>query len=166
MSSPVLARPELELGLLAQLLPGVGGHARRAPARAARAPSAASVVIPALASRSICVAVEPGDAREVVDARPSARRRRGLKSQIRQWSTGQRLGRRRVGDEALEPRADAPVVGAELARPERRLLARAEQHVDPLRLAALEPRELLVVEAELEDVRRLRVRASFVSSAS
>ena len=67
-----------------------------------------------------------------------------------------RLGRRRVGDEALEPRADAPVVGGELAGPEGRLLAGAEEDVDVLRLAPLDPRELLVVEEELEDVGGLR----------
>ena len=69
---------------------------------------------------------------------------------------GVRLGRRRVGDEALEPRADAPVVGGELAGLEGRLLAVAEQDVDVLGLAPLDARELLVVEEELEDVGGLR----------
>ena len=63
-----------------------------------------------------------------------------------------RLGRRRVGDELLEPRADAPVVGGELARVEGRLLARAEEDVDLPVGRPLDPRELLVVEEELEDV--------------
>ena len=67
-----------------------------------------------------------------------------------------RLGRRRVGDEALEPRADAPVVGAEVAGVEGRLVAVAEEDVDALGLAALDARELLVVEEELEDVGGLR----------
>ena len=99
--------------------------------------------------------VEPGHAREVVDRVP-VRVAERLEVADRAVVDRQRLGRRRVGDEALEPRADAPVVGAELVRAERRLLARAEQHVNRVRLAPLEPRELLVVEEQLEDVRRLR----------
>ena len=79
-----------------------------------------------------------------------------MNSQIPQWSTGSGSVARRIGDEALEPRAHAPVVRAELGGPERGLLARAEQDVDPLGLPALQPGELLVVEEELEDVRRLR----------
>ena len=75
-----------------------------------------------------------------------------LKSQTSQCSDRVRLGRRRVGDELLEPRADAPVVGGELARVERRLLAVAEEDVDLPVGRPLDPRELLVVEEELEDV--------------
>ena len=68
-----------------------------------------------------------------------------------------RVCRRRLGDELLEAPADAPVVGVEVGDAERLAGAGAEQHVHPLRWAALDARELLGVEAELEDVVRLRV---------
>jgi len=50
---------------------------------------------------------------------------------------GERLGQGRIGDEALEPPLDAPLVGGELPRPERLRRLVSEQHVDPLRLEAL-----------------------------
>ena len=68
-----------------------------------------------------------------------------------------RLGDRRVGDEPLEPAAESPVVRAELLGAERHALAGAEHDVHEPRGAALDPRDLLRVEAELEDVRGLRV---------
>ena len=96
----------------------------------------------------------PGDAAEVVDRVP-VRVADRLELADRAVRDGIRLRRRRVGDELLEPGADAPVVRGELLRAERRLLAGAEEDVDPLRLVPLDPRELLVVEEELEDVRGL-----------
>ena len=70
---------------------------------------------------------------------------------------GERLGLGRRADELLEPLADAAVVRAELARRERLLRLVPEQHVDVRRLEPLDPRDLLAVEAELEDVGGLRV---------
>ena len=111
--------------------------------------------MPAVASRSIWRPVHARDAREMVDRVP-VRVAQRLEVADAAVIDGQRLRRRRIGDEALEPGPHAPVVRAELLGPEGRLLAGAEQHVDPLGLAALQPGELLVVEEELEDVRRLR----------
>ena len=99
--------------------------------------------------------VDAGDAGEVVDGVP-VRVADRLEVADAAVVDGVGLGRRRVGDEALEPRADAPVVGGELAGLEGRLLAVAEQDVDVLGLAPLDARELLVVEEELEDVGGLR----------
>ena len=65
------------------------------------------------------------------------------------------LGRRRVGDELLEPRADAPVVGAELLGP-KDACSPEPSRTWICRSRSLDPRELLVVEEELEDVRGLR----------
>ena len=121
---------------------------------AGASPSCASVVIPSPASFSICVRRIPATRLRWSTASQRASQI-GLNSQIVAMRDRVRLGRRRVGDELLEPRADAPVVRGELPRAERRLLAGAEEDVDPLRLAALDPRELLVVVEELEDVRGL-----------
>ena len=118
-------------------------------------PSCASVVIPAVVEPLDLRPVDAGDAREVVDGVP-VRVADRLEVADAAVVDGVRLGRRRVGDEALEPRADAPVVGGELAGLEGRLLAVAEQDVDVLGLAPLDARELLVVEEELEDVGGLR----------
>ena len=116
-----LARAELELGLLAELRPGVGGipagagSARRAPElRERRDPGGGEL----LDLRP----VEPGDAGEVVDRVP-VRVAERLEVADRAVVDRVRLGRRRVGDEALEPRADAPVVGGELLRAGTSLLA-------------------------------------------
>ena len=148
------ARVELELRLLAVLGPAVGvdagGHGLgwRAPElRERRDPGG----FEPLDLRP----VDAGNAGEVVDGIP-VRVAERLEVADAAVVDGVRLGRRRVGDEALEPRADAPVVGGELLRPEALLLPVSEQHVDLVGLAPLDPRELLVVEEELEDVGGLR----------
>ena len=149
-----LARVQLELGLLAVLRPAV----RVDPGRhglGGRAPELRERRDPGGGELLDLRPVDPGDAREVVDLVP-ARVADGLEVADRAVVDRVRLGRRRVGDEALEPRADAPVVGGELDRAEGLLLARAEQDVNVLRLAPLDERELLVVEEELEDVGGLR----------
>ena len=100
--------------------------------------------------------LDPGDPAEVVDRVPV---------RVAPWPEladpapvdRERLGRRRIGDEALEPPLDAPLVGGELLRPERLHRLVPEQHVDPLRSDALQYSEPLAVEAELQDVRGLRV---------
>ena len=99
--------------------------------------------------------VDAGDAAQVVDVFPPLVAER-LEVADAAVVDRIRLGLRRVGDEALEPRAHVPVVGGEVAGVEAGLLPRAEQDVDLLRLAPLDPRELLVVEEELEDVGGLR----------
>ena len=58
---------------------------------------------------------------------------------------------RRGGDLGEEALLDPAVVGIELREPEAVLLARAEDDVDALGLAALEASDLLAVEAELEE---------------
>ncbi len=149
-----LARDELELGLLAVLGPAVGvdagGHGL-----GGRAPELRERRDPGRFEPLDLRPVDPGDAREVVDGVP-VRVADRLEVADAAVVDGVGLGRRRVGDEALEPRADAPVVGGELAGPEGRLLAVAEEDVDVLGLAPLDARELLVVEEELEDVGGLR----------
>ena len=145
-----LARVQLQLGLLAVLRPRVrvdpGRHrlcGRAAELRERRDPGGREL----LDLRP----VDAGDAGEVVDLVPP-RVADGLEVADIAVVDRVRLGRRRVGDELLEPRADAPVVGGELARVERRLLAVAEEDVDLPVGRPLDPRELLVVEEELEDV--------------
>ena len=101
-------------------------------------------------------AADPGDAAEVVDRVP-VRVAERLEVADAALRAGERLGPGRRADELLEPLADAPVVRAELARRERLLRLVAEQHVDVRRLEPLDPRDLLAVEAELEDVGGLRV---------
>ncbi len=59
------------------------------------------------------------------------------------------------GERAEEPLAHPPVVRLELREPERLPLAEAVLHVDVLDGRLLDPRDLLGVEAELQDVRRL-----------
>src|SRR5438552_3390572 len=68
-----------------------------------------------------------------------------------------RLGARRVRDEAFEAGADAPVIRAELLRSERLALAGPEDDVHKPRRASPDAGNLLGVEAELQDVVRLRV---------
>ena len=60
------------------------------------------------------------------------------------------------GERAEEPLAHPPVVRLELREPERLALASAVLDVDVLDGRPLDPRNLLGVEAELQDVRRLR----------
>ena len=67
------------------------------------------------------------------------------------------LGARRVLDEVFEPPADATVVGAELLRPKGSALAGTEHDVHLFRRLPLNASDLLRVEAELQDVVRLRV---------
>ena len=62
-----------------------------------------------------------------------------------------------LGDEPLEPATETAVVRAELLGTERDALAGTEHDVHPPRRTPLDARDLLGVEAELEDVRRLRV---------
>ena len=139
-----------------------GAASRRSPARAraAAAPAAPGRArrawrCPAASSFSICVRRMPAT-RERWSIASQCSSQSALKSQTPQWSFGQGSVGRRVGDEPLEPRAHAAVVGAELLRPERHALAGAEHDVDLPRLAPGDPPELLAVEAELEDVARLR----------
>jgi hypothetical protein len=60
-------------------------------------------------------------------------------------------------DGGEEARADSAVIGGELGGPKRLALAGAENDVEELGLAPLDASDLLCVEAELEDVGRLRV---------
>ena len=107
-----LARVELQLGLLAQLGPGVGGHpGRRGLGR--RAPELRERRDPGGGEPLDLRPVEPGDAGEVVDRVPVGVAD-GLEVADRAVVDRIRLGRRRVCDEALEPGSDAPVVGGEL----------------------------------------------------
>ena len=145
-----LARVQLELGLLAVLRPGVrvdpGRHwfgGRTAELGKRRDPRVGELLD--------LGPVDAGDAGEVVDAIPVLVAERPEVADVA-VPNGVGLGRRRVGDELLEPRTDAPVVGGELARVERRLLAVAEKYVDLPVGRPLDPRELLAVEEELEDV--------------
>ncbi len=148
-----LAPAELEARLLVQPLPDVhvepGRHRLLGCARQLR-----ERADPGAGELLDLRPPNPGDAAEVVDRVP-VRVADRLELADRAVRDGIRLRRRRVGNELLEPGADAPVVRGELLRAERRLLAGAEEDVDPLRLVPLDPRELLVVEEELEDVRGL-----------
>ena len=160
-----LARVQLQLGLLAVLGPRVGVDpgrhglcGRAAELRERRDPGGREL----LDLRP----VDAGDAGEVVDLVP-ARVADGLEVADVAVVDRVRLGRRRVGDELLEPRADAPVVGGELARVEARLLAVAEQDVDLLRLAGPGSARAARCRRGAGGCRRAwRERASLVSSAS
>src|SRR5215211_3416983 len=68
----------------------------------------------------------------------------------------QRVRRRLRRDELEEPRPRAPEVGVEVSRPERLALPRPEHEVHLGGFGALEARDLRAVEAELQQVRRLR----------
>ena len=109
---PGLARVQLQLGLLAQLRPALGvdpGRHRlggRAPERGERRDPGGSELLDLRA-------VDAGDAGEVVDLVPP-RVAEGLEVADAAVVDRVGLGRRRVGDELLEPRADAPVVGGEI----------------------------------------------------
>src|SRR5262249_5040987 len=70
---------------------------------------------------------------------------------------GPRLGAGCTRDEPLEPVADAALVRTELLGAGRHALAGAEHDVHEPRRAPLDAGDLLRVEAELEDVVRLRV---------
>ena len=86
MSSPGLARVQLQLGLLAQLRPAV----RVDPGRhrlGGRAPERGERRDPGVGELLDLRPVEPGDAAEVVDASQYASQS-ALKSQMPQWSTG------------------------------------------------------------------------------
>ena len=150
----VLVRPELELGLLAVLRPAVRVDAGR-HGLGRRAPELGERRDPGRGELLDLAPVDAGDAAQVVDVVPPLVAER-LEVADAAVVDRIRLGLRRVGDEALEPRAHVPVVGSEVAGVEAGLLPRAEQDVDLLRLAPLDPRELLVVEEELEDVGGLR----------
>ena len=154
----VVAEPRLELqrGLVVEPLEGRLGHARgpllgrdRAAERRKRRHSTPLELLD-------LAAADPGDAGEVVDRVP-VRVAERLEVADAALRAGERLGLGRCADELLEPLADAPVVRAELARRERLLRLVPEQHVDVRRLEPLDPRDLLAVEAELEDVGGLRV---------
>jgi hypothetical protein len=150
----VLARPELQPGLPVDPRERLGRDARgRRLGGCVREPGERRD--PCRPQPRDVVAPDPGDAAEVVGRVPP---RVAHGAQLADLATvdGVRLGVERPAEEVDETRAHPPVVRAELARPEARELARPEQHVDPLRLAPLQPRELLVVEAELKHVRGLR----------
>ena len=147
---------QLQVGLLAQLLEGVLGDAVRdrvGGRRAERGERARSRRRARLATWRRWIPATP---REVVDVLPVLVAER---PELADAAVVDRvgLGRRRVGDEVLEPPADAPVVGAELLGPEGLLGQVAEQDVDARGREALDRRDPLAVEAELEDVGGLRV---------
>ena len=96
------------------------------------------------------------DAREAVGLCPSAPRRAAEVADCAVLRPA-RARSAAVCDEGFEPAPNAPVVSAELLGPEGRALARAEHDVHELRRASLDAGDLLGVEAELEDVVRLRV---------
>ncbi len=86
----------------------------------------------------------------------SRSRHRRRKSQIPQWSQGHGYVSVPTIERCEEPLAHAPVVRLELGDAERLALAAPVLDVDALDGRALDPRDLLGVEAELQDVRRLR----------
>ncbi len=145
----------LELRLLAQVLERARLHRRRAALLGGggeRGDGRDALLLEPVR----LVAAQPGDERQVVVRVPL---RLAARQEVADLAVRdrQRVGRRLRGEPAQEALAHAPVVGTEVDGPERLALARAEQHVHPLRLAPLDARDLLGVEAELEDVRRLRV---------
>ena len=150
----MLAREELKRSLLANLVERVLRKprrrlGRRAPERSERRDAGDGELVD-------LGAPDARDAREVVDPVPVRLAERAEVAD-RAVRDGPRLGVRRVGDELLEPVADAPVVSAELLRPERHALAGPEHDVHELGRVPLDASDLLGVEAELKDVSRLRV---------
>ena len=148
-----LAREELQFRLLADLREGVRGNPRRrlhgrAPERGERGDAAEHELVDLRAA-------DAGDAREVVDLFP-VRLADRLEVADVAMRARPRLGRRRVRDELLEPPADAAEVRAELVGLERRDLPGAQHDMHERRAQPLDARDLLGVEAELEDVVRLR----------
>ena len=148
---------ELERGLVADSLEGLRADAldRRAGRRAAERRERRD----ALGDEPLRVQPpEPGDEHEVVVVGEL------LPAQAPEVADPAVVARPGVGldccrshaERPEEPLARAPEEGDELDRPERLPLARAELDVDVLRQAALDPLELLGVEAELEQVQRLR----------
>ena len=108
-----LARVELQLGLLAQLRPGVGGNpGRRGLGR--RASELRERRDPRGGEPVDLRPVEPGDAGEVVDRVP-VRVADRLEVADRAVVDGVRLGRRRLGDEA--PRAETGRAGSRRRTP-------------------------------------------------
>ena len=138
-----------------------GAASRRSPARArgggssGARPRAASVAMSGGEQLLDLRAPHAGDPREVVDRVP-VRVAERLEVADAAVVVRPRLGGRRGGDEPLEPRAHAAVVGAELLGPERDALAGAEHDVDLPRRAPGDPRRAA----------RCRSRAGGCSSAS
>ncbi len=89
-------------------------------------------------------------------SRPTRRRRAAGSRRSRSGRRGRASSRGRSATNSSSRALHAARVGGELLRAEALPLAGAEQHVDPRRLAPLDARELLAVEAELEDVGGLR----------
>ena len=97
---------------------------------------------------------DAGDEREVVVLRPALLAER---EEVAEPAEVDRVGVGRPPplDRVEKPRAEPAVVGEEVVRPEGLALPRARDDVHGLGRAALDPRELLGVEAELEHVLRL-----------
>ena len=146
---------ELELGLPAQRVEGRGRHSGRA---------VVLVGFGQLGERRDVDRGEPGDL-VAADVRDATRMVIALPLRLaellevaeRAMRDGHRVGVEPGLDRGDEPIADAAVVGGEVVEPERVALAGAEHDVHQLGLAPLDAGDLLAVEAELEDVTRLRV---------
>src|SRR5205823_2611882 len=104
------------------------------------------------------VVANPGDAREVVVLVPAPL------AELEEVADSAVADRVRVGvgavrDRLREAAAGPAEKGAELVGPVRLHVARAEDDVHPLGQPPLDPLELVRIEGQLEDVRRLRTRA-------
>ena len=147
---------ELERGLRADALERLRPDARDRRVRAVSA-SAVSVGIPAAASRSACSRAEPRDEDRVVflDALVPAEVAEVADRAVVDGPRP-RLVLALGGDRGEQPLARAAEERDEVGRPQRLPLAGAELDVDVLGQPPLDPLELLGVEAELDDVERLR----------
>ena len=151
-----LAAAELELGLVADPLEALRPHAacdrRRSAGRRRRA--AASVVDPARREPLGLPPPHPGDEHEVV---VGLQLRAAEVAEVADPAVPARPGVGRVlaRERSEEPLAHAPVVRLELRDAEALPLPAPVLDVDVLDRRALDPLELLGVEAELEQVRRL-----------
>ena len=152
---PVRARGDLHRRLVAQRLEGARRHRRRARlvgrVRELRDGRDALALEP-----PHLVAAHPRDEAEVVVGAPAR-----LAALLELAAVAER-DRQRVDvdprlDRADEPLAHAVVVGEEVGDAQALALVRAEHDVHPLGHRALDPRDLLGVEAELQHVGGLRV---------
>ena len=144
----------LERGLVAQRLEGARRHARDLAVRWRGGELGERADARLLEPRNL-VAAQARDERQVVvplPLRPAA----FAEVADRAVRDGQRVRLGRVGDELEEALPDAPVVGHEVAGPVGVAQPGPEQDVHERRLAPGDAGELLGVEAELEDVSRLR----------
>ncbi len=144
----------LERGLVAQRLEGARRHARDLAVRRRGGELGERADARLLEPRNL-VAAQARDEREVVVPLP-LRLAAFAEVADRAVRDGQRVRLGRVGDELEEALPDAPVVGHEVAGPVGVAQPGPEQDVHERRLAPGDAGELLGVEAELEDVSRLR----------